>query len=186
MSPREVGGEVIPKDRQRIRELSPCRPHSGIRALVPSSYHIKDGIRRISTSYSRSVPPLLLGRLPSSHRGRGVQVSALRRTDLQARAQSITESAILLVKNHRWSDAYYLAGYAVELGLKACIAKQLSPETIPDKEFLKNILKHEFDLLIGLAGLRQELKEELRGDSVFAANWAIVGEWSTRSEERRV
>ena len=106
-------------------------------------------------------------------------MSALRRTDLQARAQSITESAILLVKNHRWSDAYYLAGYAVELGLKACIAKQLSPETIPDKEFLKNILKHEFDLLIGLAGLRQELKEELRGDSVFAANWAIVGEWST-------
>lgn len=106
---------------------------------------------------------------------------ALRRTDLQSRAQSSLESSQLLLTNHRWSDAYHLAGYAVELGLKACIAKQMGAETIPDKEILKGVLSHSFSDLVGLAGLRQELKDEQGRNSIFAANWAILNEWSTDS-----
>lgn len=69
----------------------------------------------------------------------------------------------------------------MELGLKACIAAQITAETIPDKEFLKNILNHQFGTLVGLAGLQTELKTKKDVDAQFSANWAIVSEWSPDS-----
>ncbi len=59
----------------------------------------------------------------------------LKRKDLQTRARSSLESAVLLLRNCRWSDAYHISGYALELGPKACTARQISTETIPEKEF---------------------------------------------------
>ena len=100
-----------------------------------------------------------------------------KRTDLQAYAQAKLDDAVILVQNGRYSNAYYLAGYAVELGLKACIARHIHAETIPDKYFIKKILDHRFQVLIGLAGLATELKDQIDKDSDFAANWAIVSEW---------
>ena len=103
------------------------------------------------------------------------------RTDLRALAQAKIDDAILLLTNGRASNAYYLAGYAIELSLKACIAAQVTAETIPDKEFIKRILNHDFGTLIGLAGLAPQLKAKKDGDPVFAANWAIVSEWEPDS-----
>jgi hypothetical protein len=100
------------------------------------------------------------------------------RKDLRALAEAKLEDARLLFQNKRVSNAYYLAGYAVELGLKACIATQVNAETIPDKVFLKKVLNHEFSTLIGLAGLLTALQEAQDKDPAFAANWAIVSEWS--------
>jgi HEPN domain-containing protein len=100
------------------------------------------------------------------------------RLDLRALAQAKLDDATVLFQNTRVSNAYYLAGYAVELGLKACIASQVSAETIPDKEFLKKVLNHDFRTLIGLAGLLTALQEAQDKDPAFAANWAIVSEWS--------
>lgn len=102
----------------------------------------------------------------------------LKRADLQAYAQAKIDDASILLQNRRFSNAYYLAGYAVELGLKACIARHINAETIPDKYFIKNILDHQFPKLIGLAGLATELKDQKDNDPDFAANWAIVSEWS--------
>jgi HEPN domain-containing protein len=104
-----------------------------------------------------------------------------KRADLRARAQAKLDDAIILLQNRRFSNAYYLAGYAIELGLKACVAAQITAETIPDKEFLKGILNHQFPKLIGLAGLAQALKDEQDRDQVFAANWAIASEWEPDS-----
>lgn len=101
-----------------------------------------------------------------------------KRTDLQAYAQAKLDDATFLLQNGRYSNAYYLAGYAVELGLKACIAGHIDAHTIPSKEFIKNILRHEFKNLVGLAGLATELKNQEDKDPDFAANWAIVSEWS--------
>src|SRR5215216_6479179 len=102
----------------------------------------------------------------------------LKRADLQAIAQAKLDNARLLLQHKRFSDAYYLAGYAIEIGLKACIAAQISAETIPDKAFLTKILNHQFPVLIGLAGLATPLKEQQDRDPVFAANWALASEWS--------
>ena len=105
----------------------------------------------------------------------------LKRTDLQAMAQAKIDDAALLLQHGRASNAYYLAGYAIELGLKACIAAQVNAETIPDKDFIKRILNHHFMTLIGLAGLATQLKERKDSDLTFAANWAIASEWEPDS-----
>jgi hypothetical protein len=107
--------------------------------------------------------------------------SGIKRTELQVMAQAMLDDAMILFKEGRVSNAYYLSGYAVELGLKACIAVQISAETIPDKGFIKNILNHQFNTLVGLAGLQAALKEAQDKDAAFAANWAIVSEWSPDS-----
>jgi hypothetical protein len=105
----------------------------------------------------------------------------LTRTDLRANAQTKLDDAMLLLNNGRHSSAYYLAGYAIEIGLKACIAALITAETIPDKELIKGILNHQFNVLVGLAGLRGDLKERQDADPNFAANWAVVSEWSPDS-----
>lgn len=105
----------------------------------------------------------------------------LKRLDLQKRAVVFFEDSVLLLRNKRYSSSYYLAGYAVELGLKSCIARQIGSETIPDKTFMKNIFNHDFTTLVGLAGLKSELKESQDKDSDFASFWGIVGEWTPDS-----
>jgi AbiV family abortive infection protein len=102
----------------------------------------------------------------------------LTRADLRANAQAKLEDAKLLLQNNRFSNAYYLAGYAIEIGLKACIAAQIAAETIPDKALLKKILDHNFIVLVGLAGLATALKGQQDKDADFAANWAVISEWS--------
>jgi hypothetical protein len=101
----------------------------------------------------------------------------LKRSDLQANAQCKIDDAVLLLANHRYSNAYYLAGYAVELGLKACIAAQISAETLPDKALIQKVYQHKFKALVGLAGLAVELKEEEDRDATFSANWALASQW---------
>jgi HEPN domain-containing protein len=101
----------------------------------------------------------------------------LTRLDLRANAKAKLDDARLLLLHKRFSNAYYLSGYAVELGLKACIARHLTAETIPVKEILKGVLDHDFRRLVALAGLTATLETE-RKNVDFAANWAAVSEWS--------
>lgn len=101
-----------------------------------------------------------------------------KREDLRRIAQAKLDDAILLLQQSRFSNAYYLAGYAVEIGLKACIAAQIVAETIPDRSFIRNVFDHEFTRLVGLAGLATDLKVQEGRDANFAANWAIASEWS--------
>ncbi len=53
----------------------------------------------------------------------------LTKADLEALAETRLEDSIFLLQAGRSSSAYYLAGYAVELALKACIAKSFQPNT---------------------------------------------------------
>ena len=135
---------------------------------------------RLSASF-----PVGFGSFMSS-RGRAKRISCrqwqmsigLKRVDLQALAQAKIDDAILLLEKKRFSNAYYLAGYAVELALKACIAKQMAAEVIPDKTFVNSIYNHRLRDLIGTAGLTNELKKAEDTNSNFGASWAIVSEWN--------
>jgi hypothetical protein len=97
---------------------------------------------------------------------------------MQRVAQAKIDDASALLMQGRASNAYYLAGYAVEIGLKACIARQISAETIPDLNFIRSIYDHDLRKLVKVAGLSQQLKQTQDGNSIFAANWAIVCEWA--------
>ena len=63
-----------------------------------------------------------------------------------------------LLKNGRWSSAYYLAGYAVECGLKACIAKQFREHQFPDLDTVKKSYTHSLVDLLRVSELAGELK----------------------------
>jgi hypothetical protein len=101
----------------------------------------------------------------------------MRRTDLQSIAQIKVDDALILLQHSRFSNAYYLAGYAVEIGLKAYIARTIFSETIPDQKFISAINTHKLRELISLAGLSSEFKTRQDSDSNFGASWAIVAQW---------
>ncbi len=105
----------------------------------------------------------------------------LTRTDLQRLAQLRLEDATFLLRANRSSSAYYLAGYSVELALKACTAKLVQPDTIPDKAFIIAIYTHKLDSLIATAGLRPTFDTDTKADPQFAAFWAITNNWSEES-----
>ena len=105
----------------------------------------------------------------------------LKRADLQAIAESKLEDAILLLNNRRFSSAYYLSGYAIEIGLKACIAKQFTADVIPDKTFVNEIYKHNLKGLVGVAGLTTALKQTEDVDQNFSTHWALVAQWTPES-----
>lgn len=100
-----------------------------------------------------------------------------KRSDLQAHAQRKLDDAIILFRAGSYSNAYYMAGYTVELGLKACVPAQIVAYTVPEKDLLKGFLDHNLPKLVGLAGLASELKRAQNDDVEFSANWALVCEW---------
>lgn len=101
----------------------------------------------------------------------------LNRLALQAVARAKLADALLLHEHGRFSNAYYLAGYAVEIALKACIARQIVAETIPDRSFVNEIFRHELKRLVNLAGLAGDLRDREARDAAFAANWATAADW---------
>ena len=105
----------------------------------------------------------------------------LTKTDLEALASVRLEDARFLLEADRSSSAYYLAGYAVELALKACIAKSLQPNIIPDKAFVLAIYTHSLQQLLKTAGLWPKFNEDAKADPKLAAAWGIASKWAESS-----
>ncbi len=91
--------------------------------------------------------------------------------------ERIKESKLLLDQKC-FNGAYYLAGYAVECSLKACIAKQINSNEIPSKSFINDFYVHDLDKLIKLAGIEQDHKTKLKSDLDFSISWNIVRDWN--------
>lgn len=82
----------------------------------------------------------------------------MNRTDLQRLAEERVADAKALLDAGRWSGAYYLAGYAVECALKACIAKRTNQHDFPDKATAVDSYTHNLNRLIEVAGLKLALQ----------------------------
>lgn len=102
----------------------------------------------------------------------------MKKSDLEKVAEAKLADAKLLLDNERYSNAYYLAGYAVEIALKAVIANMMNAHTIPDRRFIEKVYSHRLNELIGLAGLKSELDNDHAADAELKANWAIVANWT--------
>jgi HEPN domain-containing protein len=98
------------------------------------------------------------------------RLAALRLTDAQ-----------LLHESVRYSSAYYLSGYAVELALKACIAKQFVQETIPERELVNAIYTHDLESLLTTAPLKDALRVASARDHRLALNWNAASRWTESS-----
>ena len=71
----------------------------------------------------------------------------MNRTDLQLLADDRLADAEILLANGRFGAAYYLAGYAVECALKACIAKLTKAEDFPIKNSTSTVYMHDLKKL---------------------------------------
>jgi HEPN domain-containing protein len=111
-----------------------------------------------------------------------VEVHTVNRTEFQQLAEVRVKEAEALLAAGRWDGAYYLAGYAVECGLKACIAKLTKAEDFPDKKFAADCFTHDIEQLVRLAGLKPAIDAETKADPQLALNWGVVKDWS---ESRR-
>lgn len=101
----------------------------------------------------------------------------MNRYDLRTMARIRLKEARVLFKNKCYDGAYYLAGYAVECGLKACIAKKTKKYDFPDKKTVQGSYTHDFLTLVQMADLEDKLNSVLAADAQFRQNWMIVKGW---------
>jgi hypothetical protein len=109
------------------------------------------------------------------------------KTDLEQLADlRLAEAVALLNLTPPMPDAaYYLAGYAVECALKACIAKLTAQHDFPDKNFAAKCFTHKAKELVLLAGLESVRAAAMASDAVLAMNWLIVKDWKEESRYER-
>jgi hypothetical protein len=105
----------------------------------------------------------------------------LSKNDIERLAQVRLEDAILLFQSGKSSSAYYLAGYSVELALKACISKLFQSNVIPDKALVNATHTHNLNDLLNVSGLLPQFKNETKSNHNLAANWGIVSKWNEAS-----
>jgi HEPN domain-containing protein len=104
----------------------------------------------------------------------------MNRTDFQQLSEvRLKESKALLAAGFP-DGAYYLAGYAVECALKACIAKRTQLHDFPEKGSHR-YYSHDLEDLFGFADLRLELEQALAANQQMNANWIVVKNWSEES-----
>jgi hypothetical protein len=107
------------------------------------------------------------------------------RTELRQLARDRLRDVKALLAARRWAGAYYLAGYAVECALKACIAKLMKPKEFPDRGFAEKCWTHDLERLVVLAGLQGDLDAATAADPALLANWEIVTDWTEASRYER-
>ena len=96
--------------------------------------------------------------------------------ELRNLSKDRVKDAEALIQAKRYDGAYYLCGYAIEMGLKRRICKTLRwKKGYPgsDKEFgqLKSFKTHDLDVLLGLSGIEEKIKKN------FLSEWSIVNAW---------
>lgn len=101
------------------------------------------------------------------------------RADFKKLALTRLDDAKVLLKKRRYSAAYYLAGYAVECALKACLAKKTRRfDFPPEPEQVKNVYYiHKLETLARASGLLQALQ----GTPKLYRYWTLVKNWSEAS-----
>jgi HEPN domain-containing protein len=111
--------------------------------------------------------------------GRG----GMNRAYLQKLANDRVADAKLLLSGKRWGCAYYVAGYAVECGLKACILAHIEKTgfIFEDKKYAEKCWTHDLEELMRLAHLQVDFDVAMSADVDHAGNWEIVKDWTEAS-----
>ena len=114
--------------------------------------------------------------------------------EIKALAYERLEEAKILCEAGKYDGAFYLAGYSVELMLKAKVCGHLSIDNLFDKEacsisgisdLRKAVETHNINLLLLFSGLEEKFREDrisngkLRDSyNYFAASTGVKTDWS--------
>ncbi len=114
------------------------------------------------------------------HTNTAVQAGiSMNRSDFQKLAELRIKEAQILLENNCFEGAYYLAGYAVECALKACIARKTQQFDFPPKRaVVDDMYKHDLLKLINVSGLKSDFEKHEKESNEFAANWGTIKDWS--------
>ena len=109
----------------------------------------------------------------------------MNRTQFQDLAEERAHDAEALLKAGQWSGAYYLAGYAIECSLKACIAKMTNIHDYPNKEFAQKCYTHKIESLVEIAGLDLLRKTDSASNPALGSHWLVVKDWDEKARYQR-
>jgi len=110
----------------------------------------------------------------------------MKKADFEELSGVRLEEALALLDDGHWDGAYYLAGYAVECALKACICRQSGEHDFPPKDTNKTHYTHNIIELTRTAGLKAAVEFQSDQDVTFKRNWNIVRDWDEQSRYRRI
>lgn len=107
-------------------------------------------------------------------------------SDIRSLADSRLEEAELLSKHGFHDCAFYIAGYALELQLKAKICEHFDlpdfySQYVPRTDLAKTFLIHNLERLILLSGLNAKFEAEKVASTDFDNYWYTVMQWSEKS-----
>jgi len=93
----------------------------------------------------------------------------LNRFELRQLAEDRIADAAILLASGRWSGAYYLAGYALECGLKACIARLTTQDDFPrDRSLWRSAYTHNLEKLLRAAGSQRNCWRKRGQNATFS------------------
>lgn len=104
------------------------------------------------------------------------------RKKLQRLAKERLQDAKALLGRKRWGCSYYICGYAIECGLKACLLRHLgeSGSLYGDPAYLKKLAEcwtRDLVKLVGLAGLETEFGTARGANVALDRHWVVAKEW---------
>ena len=108
------------------------------------------------------------------------RANSVNRVQLQQLSNDRIEDARILLDNRRWTAAYYLAGYAVETALKACILKFVDDTGVifTDKRFAEKCWTHRIEDLVKQANLEPQRGQDIGQNPVLGGYWGVVEAWT--------
>src|SRR5450432_3744277 len=105
----------------------------------------------------------------------------MNRTDFQKLSETrLQESRALLAAGFP-DGKYYLAGYAIECALKACVAKRTREHDFAEKKLVMDSHTHDLGKLLGVAELRVDLEAAMQADTSLKARLDAIQDWSETS-----
>lgn len=107
------------------------------------------------------------------------------RRDLQQLSGVRLREAKALLKIGLCDGAYYLAGYAVECALKACISRRTRRYEFPDRKRVDASHSHNLRELVKVAELEASRLDRAGKDPDFRNNWDIAQSWSEQSRYQK-
>lgn len=109
------------------------------------------------------------------------------RSELKELAKIRLKEAKALFACELYDGSRYLAGYVVELSLKARICKVLDTDNYPESgELSRLFMTHKFDVLLRLAGLERRFERAQIDNPNLLTNWSLVTEWTSAFRYRPV
>jgi HEPN domain len=110
----------------------------------------------------------------------------MNRSNYQEIADVRIDEALVLFAQGKYDGAYYLAGYAVECGLKACIAKLTNQyDFAPKPKFIHDHYSHEIEKLVKTAGLTAQRDADAATDPDLQAKRGVVKDWTEETRYER-